>query len=100
MKMSEARRIIELGRMPPKGYMVAFWRVNDSNMETDHFPDKHAGEDLIPTEFEAWALAEEFAKATVGTCLDVRVVDNLFHPVSDRRIKNLAPGQVTSMVQP
>lgn len=90
MKMSKALSIIATGEMEP-GFMVHFERREDGLLVTDYFPDKHAGEPLIATEEEAWELAQKFAAATVGRCVNVYVVRSSFAPVKDylfRRIKN------------
>lgn len=87
MKMAEALEIIN---QKPKGFMVSFEHVEGS-LRSDNFPDKHAGEDLIPTEWEAWELARAFAAKTVGRCIHVLVVDENLRPVpgyKDRMIVN------------
>lgn len=81
MKLSEAMRIIESG---PSGYMVTFERVDGPVLVSDHFPDVRAGEPPIPTEDEAWNLAERFAASTRGKCVYVYVIRREdFTPVSD-----------------
>ena len=79
MKMKEAMKIIE---GPEDVFMVSFeWR-GDGVLTGDHFPDKHAGEELISTEEEAWKLAAEFAKKTVGKAVNIYVVNADFIPVA------------------
>lgn len=71
--------------------MVSFEHAGDGFLRGDHFPDKHAGEELISTEEEAWRLAEAFAKATYGRCVNIKVVGSDFAPVEgwkERMIKN------------
>ncbi len=88
MRMHEALKII---KAPDKGYMVKFELKNGVMLEGDNFPDNHAGEDLIPTEEEAWALAARFAKKMVGKAVNIFVVDEHFRPVDgyrERYIKN------------
>lgn len=90
MKMDDALRIIAGGPMVP-GFMVAFSHVEGRFERTDHFPDKHAGEPLIPSEDEAWELAIAFAEKTIGKCCNICVVDARFEPVPGyeaRRIVN------------
>lgn len=92
MLMCEAMQIIEREPEPP-GYMVSFERVEGMFLASDHFPDKHQGEPLIPTEEEAWDLAQRFAAKTVGRCVNIYVVAHDFHPVPgyrDRMIPNRA----------
>ncbi len=90
MKMSEAMEVIE-GKWELAGYMVSFSHAGDGFLRSDHFPDKHAGEKLIPTEIEAWRLANSFAAATKGRCVNIYVVDSRFCPVNgykDKLIEN------------
>jgi len=84
MRMSEAMRIIA---MVPRGYMVSFERVEGHILASDYFPDKHAGEPLIPTEEEAWALAAKFAAATKRKCVNIYVIGSDFRPVPDYRAR-------------
>lgn len=79
MKSQDALDIIH-GK--PKGYMVSFEWIE--GIRSDHFPDKHAGEALIPTEREAWSLAERFARATKGKTCNFLVVDDSYQPVKGR----------------
>jgi hypothetical protein len=86
MKYKQAMKIIE--RME-KGYMVSFEVMDGSVLRSDHFPDLHAKEPLIPTEAEAWKLAERFANATGDDVVNVYVVDNTFSPVPGYSSKKL-----------
>jgi len=78
MKFQEALDIIEIKE---KGFMVSFEKREGGILSSDHFPDKLAGEELIPTLDEAWELAERFAKATDDTYVNIYVVDKNFAPV-------------------
>ena len=80
MKMQEAMDIIN---NKPKGFMVSFEWYGDGMLRSDHFPDKHNAEPLIPTEWEAWELADRFARATKGKTCNIYVTDNTFSPVKD-----------------
>lgn len=82
MLMREAMRVIN-DEPKPMGYMVSFERKEGRFLASDHFPDKHRGEPLIPTEEEAWVLARKFAAKTVGRCVNVYVVAHDFVPVPD-----------------
>lgn len=89
MKMAEAQAIID--SRPNEGYMVDFEHVEGKILRSDHFPDKHAGEKLIPTKQEAWILARQFADKTWDKCVNIYVTDETFSPVRDyksREIKN------------
>jgi len=84
MKMSEAKRIMD-GRT--KGYRVHFESVQGCCLLGDFFPDR--GEELIPTENEAWYLAHRFASRTRGRCVNIYVVDEDYKPVEGyEKIKN------------
>jgi len=87
MKMQEAMDIIN---NKPKGFMVHFEWCGDGFLRTDYFPDKHAGESLIPTEHEAWELADRFARVTKGKTCNIYVVDSQFIPVKDYEIRKIA----------
>jgi len=90
MLMHEAMRVIN-DDPKPMGYMVSFERKEGRFLASDHFPDKHRGEPLIPTEEEAWALAQKFAAKTVGRCVNVYVMAHDFVPVPGyeaRKIEN------------
>ena len=88
MKIDDAMDIIN---GVPKGYMVRFEWKEGSMLRGDHFPDKHAGEKLIDTEWEAWVLASEFADKMRGRAVNLYVIDDKFKPVNgyhERYIKN------------
>ncbi len=87
MKMNDALGIInnKSGR-----YMVHFEWCGDGFLRSDYFPDKFAGEDLIDTEAEAWLLASEFARATVGRTCNVYVIDSDFRPVDNYEARLIA----------
>lgn len=82
MKIEEAMAIIQ-GKAAPQGFMVEFEHAGDGFLRGDHFPDKHTGEPLIPTEDEAWELARKFAQKTKGKCVNIYVVKSDFSPVLD-----------------
>lgn len=89
MKLDEAMDIIETSE---SGYMVHFEERNGGILKSDHFPDKHAGEELIKTLDGAWELAERFAKACVKNKFDivnVYVIDHTFSPVAGYDDKKL-----------
>lgn len=89
MLMHEALRIINEPK--PMGYMVSFERKEGLILAGDYFPDKHRGDPLIPTEEEAWMLAQKFAARTVGKCVNVYVITHDFVPVPGyeaRKIEN------------
>ena len=82
MKMQEA---IDIMNDKPKGFMVHFeWR-DGKFLRGDYFPDKHAGEQLIESEDEAWRMAEKFAKKMQGKIVNVYVVNSMFCPISNYR---------------
>jgi hypothetical protein len=82
MKFEKAMAIINTKRQP-KGYMVHFEKVNGSILVSDYFPDKHAEEPLIKTEFEAWTLAQKFANATEPKeYINIYVINEKFEPVN------------------
>jgi len=64
-----------------RGFMVSFEEPTNGGVQSDYFPDKHAGEDLIKTETEAWDLAGKFASQSKGTYYNIYVVGNDFKPV-------------------
>lgn len=86
MKMKEVMEIIEGCK---GGFMVSLEWKKGSILSSDHFPDKHGGEDLIPTEKEAWLLADEFAKKTVGKAVNIYVMNSDFTPVKGYRKKHI-----------
>jgi hypothetical protein len=80
MKHQEALDIIN-NSGKSKGFMISFDRIRGIMIEGHHFPDKHAGEELIETEGEAWELARKFADATFRECINIRVIDHKFRPL-------------------
>ena len=80
MKMREALEII-CDAERSRGFMVHFDRVEGKFLHGDHFPDKHGGEPLIPTEEDAWLMASAFAKRTRGRYVNIYVIDDRFCPV-------------------
>ena len=86
MKMQEAMDLIN---NKPKGYMVSFEWIQGGILASDHFPDKHAGETLIPTEWEAWELAERFAKVTKGKTCNIYVTNERFGPVENYKVREI-----------
>ena len=89
MKLQEALNIIE---NKSGGYMVSFEVQEGGTYRSDHFPDKHAGEDLIKTEEGAWELARKFADATGQLIGNIYVIGDDFVPVegySDKKLKKL-----------
>ncbi len=87
MKMKNAMKVIN---GTPSGFMVSFEWKKGGLLRGDHFPDKHAGEELIKTEKEAWMLAAEFAKKTVGDTVNLYVIKSDFVPVKGYRTKYIA----------
>ena len=92
MKMKDAMDMIERNKKEKvEGFMVSFEWARKGMLHSDHFPDRHAGEELIKTEEEAWALAHEFAKGTFGNAVNIYVVGSDFVPVDgyeEKKIKN------------
>ena len=86
MKFQEALDIINGNE---KGYMVSFEVRENSVLRSDHFPDKHANESLIPTLKEAWDLAERFANTTGSEVVNIYVIDHTFSPVKGYANKKL-----------
>lgn len=81
MKMAEALRWIN-GEMD-EGFMVHFEWIAGGILQSDHFPDKRAGEELIKDEATAWLMAARFAKATEGKTCNLYVTDKNFNPVKN-----------------
>ena len=50
MKMNKALEIINRVVEEQEGFMVCFEWIERGMLRSDHFPDKHAKEKLIPTE--------------------------------------------------
>ena len=88
MKLSEAMKIID---RKEKGFIVGFEVLKGSILRSDNFPDKHAGEELIKTEEEAWELARRFANATDDRTVNIYVKDHTHSPVSGYDKKKLKP---------
>lgn len=91
MKLKDAMEIID---KKEEGFMVGFELREGGMLKSDNFPDKHAGEDLIPTEAEAWELAERFARATGNDVVNIYVKDNKFNPVqgyTSKKIRHYIP---------
>lgn len=87
MKLKEAMNIIETSE---NGYMVSFEKHEGGLLKSDHFPDKHAGEELIKTEAEAWTLARRFASAVSSVdYVNIYVIDKNFCPVDGYNEKKL-----------
>lgn len=78
MKMKDVLQILN---KKDHGFMVSFEWCGDGFLRGDHFPDKHAGEDLIENEFDAWELARKFAMATKGRTCNLYVIKSDFVPV-------------------
>lgn len=89
MRMTDALELMR-PRPVPTGYMVSFERIQGGCLTSDHFPDKHAGELLIQTEEEAWALAAKFAAASRGQCCNFYVVGADFAPVPGHAARSIA----------
>jgi hypothetical protein len=90
MKYKEALQIIK-DSTKNQGFMVSFEKVKEGILTSDYFPDKHNGEDLLPSEEAAWDLALKFARATRNKCVNIYVIDHDFSPVEGYReniIKN------------
>ncbi len=68
---------------------VSFEKRESGLLKSDHFPDMHAGENLLKTKEEAWELAERFAKATGEDYVNIYVVDQTFSPVNGYAKKKL-----------
>jgi len=88
MNFKEAMKIID---SDDSGYMVHFEKIEGSMLRSGYFPDKHADEELIETEVEAWDLAKRFASKTKGKYVNIYVIDSNFRPVADyqnQTIKN------------
>ena len=87
MKMQEAMDIIE---QKGNGFMVSFDKLEGAFLSGGHFPDKHDGEQMIPSESEAWELARKFATAAEPLgYFNIYVVDHNFHPVAGYEQKQI-----------
>jgi hypothetical protein len=85
MKFKEAVAIMD--ETQEAGFMVSFEWAEKGMLRGDHFPDKHAGEELIKTGVLAWELAHQFAKNTYGKCVNIYVTKADFSPVDGYRKK-------------
>ena len=81
MRMTDALELMK-PKPVPTGYMVSFEWIQGGCLLGDYFPDRHAGELLIQTEEEAWALAHKFASVTRGQCCNIYVIGADFAPVA------------------
>jgi len=86
MKMVDAMKIIQ---NESTGFMVHFDKCGDGFLRSDSFPEKHAGEELIKTEAEAWILASKFAEKTYGECVNIYVTDGKYNPVDGYEARKL-----------
>lgn len=91
MKMQDAMKIIIDHE---SGFMVNFEKISNdgegSIMKSDYFPDRHADENLIKTEEEAWELARRFADAVnPKEYVNIYVIDQTFSPVKGYTNKEL-----------
>jgi hypothetical protein len=86
MKMSEAMEIIE---NESKGFMVSFKRRCGAMLISGYFPERFEGETLIPTEEEAWDLAERFSEKAGERFVNIYVVDSNFIPVPNYKTRML-----------
>jgi hypothetical protein len=75
MKMEDAKKIME----QKIGFYVTFEIIDGAVLTSDHFPENT--EELIPTEEEAWDLAQKFASKTQRKCVNIYVLDQDFRPV-------------------
>ena len=88
MKLATAKDMI--GNPVTPGFMVRFHKYEGGGMISDNFPDKHAGEELIETEEEAWELARQSAAATRQSEYGgIYVIDGDFRPVKDYKSKKI-----------
>ena len=72
-----------------KGFMIHFEKTEGHCLASDYFPDKHAGEKLIPTKDEAWNLAKRFTSATLSDIVNIYVIDHNFYPISGYQSQTL-----------
>lgn len=84
MKMQKA---MDLMNGKPDGFMVNFQWIQGCFVTDDYFPDKHAGEELIKSEHEAWELARYFAEATKGKTVNLYVTKRDFTPIEGYKDK-------------
>ena len=87
MKLREALDIIDTHE---RGFMVQFDVLENQIIRSDHFPDKHSGEELIKSEELAWEMAKRFAAAVdPSTYINIYVINQKFIPVSDYQQKKI-----------
>lgn len=96
MKMQEARDIIN---KISKGFMISFEDYDGRGFRGHHFPDKHAGESLIPTEEEAWALAKLFAENCPKSYVNIHVINCDFTSVGDEKLRDIKELQRKAFVK-
>lgn len=92
MKLQAALDLIEQGKKYqecPPGFMVNYQHKEGVILCSGHFPDKHGGEPLIPTEDEAWALAEQFAAFAPSDYVNIYVIKGNFVPVENYKERKL-----------
>ena len=84
MKLSEAKRLIELGAVERDGFRVSFERRSGGMLTGDYFPDRD--EMPIATESGAWNLAACFGMYAPEEYVNIYVIraDN-FAPVPGYR---------------
>ena len=87
MKLSEAQAIIK--KANSTGFLVSMELHDPPFLRADSFPDIRAAEPPIPTEEEAWHLAEAFALATKGRYVNIYVTDHHHNPVPSYRTRML-----------
>lgn len=88
MKMAEAMAIIE--KRNTRGFLVHFEKRIGGVLESEYFPDIHAGEKSIATEEQAWSLAMLFSNAAGPDYVNIYVVhgaggNGAFTPVTNYR---------------
>jgi len=81
MKMKDALELIKDIQKVETGYMISFEKKEGGMLVSDHFPDKHAGEELIETEYSAWELAKDFAEVSKDKYINIYVVNSSFEPI-------------------
>ena len=86
MKMSVANKIIEQGPSL-KGYRVSFEKKEGALLFSDYFPEED--ELMIPTEDEAWEIAQKFAEKSHGTYVNIYITDQDYNPVKGYQTKRI-----------
>ncbi|MFH1648574.1 MAG: hypothetical protein ABIA11_02500 [Patescibacteria group bacterium] len=84
MKMSEANKIIERGPSL-KGYRVSFEKKTRALLFSNYFPEDD--EPMIPTEDEAWEIAQKFAEKSRGIYVNIYITDQSYNPVKGYQTK-------------